>query len=48
MQWIKYMALSMQWLGWLVWLGFDSPAWELPHGVGMAQKQKTLLHVRQY
>ena len=36
----KDLVLSLQWLGLLLWLGFDPWTWELPHATGMAKKKK--------
>ena len=33
-QWVKDPALSLLWLGELLWHGFDSPAWEFPNVMG--------------
>ena len=38
MQWVKELALSLQFLGSLLWLGFDHWPGELPHD---AKKKKT-------
>ena len=34
------LALSLQWLGWLLWHRFESWPRELPHAVGAAKKAK--------
>ena len=39
-QQIKDLALSLQWLGWLLWHRFESWPRELPHAVGAAKKEK--------
>ena len=37
---VKDSVLSLQWLGLLLWLGFDRWSWELLHAVGAAKKKK--------
>ena len=40
-QWVKDLALSLQWLGSLLWQRFDSClSWELPHALGAAKKKE--------
>ena len=41
-QWVKDLALSLQWLGSLLWCRFDSWPWDwgLPSATGMAKKKK--------
>ena len=35
-QWVKELALSLQWLGLLLWVRFNSWPWKLPHAMGAA------------
>ena len=37
---VKDLALSLQWLGLLLWHRFDSLAWKFPHAAGMAPPKK--------
>jgi len=37
---VKDPVFSLQWLGSLLWHGFDSLAWGLSHVAGMAKKNK--------
>ena len=39
-QQVKDPGLLLLWLGLLLWCGFDSPARELPHALGVAKKRK--------
>ena len=36
-QWVKDLVLSLQWLGLLLWRGFDP--WELLHAMGTAKNK---------
>ena len=38
-QWVKDPALSLQWLGSLLWLRFDPMAWIFPHASSEAKKK---------
>lgn len=38
-QWVKNLALSLQWLGWLLWHRFD-PCLRNFHMVGVKQKKR--------
>ena len=40
-QWVKDLALSLQWLGLLLWHKFDPWPRELPHALGSAKKKKS-------
>ena len=41
-QWVKDPALSLQWLGLLLWCRFNPWPWELPHAAGAAKKTKKI------
>ena len=37
---VKDLALSLQWLGSLLWFGFDRWPWGIPHARSITQKKK--------
>ena len=43
---VKDPALSLQWLGSLLWHGFNPWPWELPHAINIAKQKSMSIDVR--